>query len=162
MIHAAMSKIIPLTKGKFTIVDDEDFEDVKRFKWQAIPMKTCWYASRGCTKNGVKTRILMHVHLLGKKDGMVIDHRDNSGLNNQRHNLRFCTHPQNHYNSRMQWNNTSGCKGVSWDPQRSRWQVFINADGKRIQLGRRKTFDEAVQLRTEAVQRLHGEFARAA
>ncbi len=39
-------KHIPLTRGKFAIVDAEDYERLNRYKWHAICIRGKWYARR--------------------------------------------------------------------------------------------------------------------
>lgn len=52
--------------------------------------------------------------------------------------------------SRIQSNNTSGHKGVSFDRKRQRWFVSIRDGYKMIALGRFNTFEEAVAARQRA------------
>ena len=50
-------KIIPLTKGKFAIVDDDDFHKVNNFKWYfCISRKGSGYAQRGTRKGGTNKK----------------------------------------------------------------------------------------------------------
>ena len=39
-------KIIMLTKGKFAIVDDDDFPYLSQFDWHAKKSRYTWYAAR--------------------------------------------------------------------------------------------------------------------
>lgn len=55
-----------------------------------------------------------------------IDHIDNNPLNNQIENLREATIGQNKQNSKLQKNNTSGIKGVSWDKKSKKWRVNVS------------------------------------
>lgn len=50
--------------------------------------------------------------------------------------------------------NTSGAKGVSFIPQRNRWQAYIDIDGKRKSLGKFQTFESAAAARKTAEQQL--------
>ncbi len=157
-------KLIPLTKGQFAIVDDEDFQKVSAFKWQAVKGKyhKSFYAQRffGIKKTG-RQNISMHVFLMQHVDGMEIDHRDGNGLNNQRCNLRFATHAQNCANRRKKSNNTSGFKGVSFHRQSKKWRAVVRVLGKDISLGLHKTPELAHAAYCAGADRHHGEFAKA-
>ncbi len=74
-------------------VSDEDYERLNAVKWYMlkVPGSRTRYA-RG-TLNGQTT--YMHQAVLGKKDGLEIDHIDGDGLNNQRENLEHVTHGEN-------------------------------------------------------------------
>ena len=92
--------------------------------------------------------------------GPEIDHRDGDGLNNQRSNLRECTHSQNLYNQRIPRNNTSGVKGVFWHNKLSKWRAYISSEGTVIHLGYFQDLDDAIEARSNGEQKFHGEFAR--
>lgn len=53
--------------------------------------------------------------------------------------------------------NTSGTVGVSYSNSQNNWRAYINVDGKRIELGRRKNKDEAIKLRKEAEAKYYGQ-----
>ncbi len=151
-------KQVPLTRGMFALVDDEDFDRVSQFKWCArIGYNGNWYA--GHYMSG-KDDVFEYLHnfITGKKN---VDHRDGDGLNNQRFNLRHCTSSQNAANSckRRSAKVTSSYKGVSWDSTRHRWRMAIMINYKWI--GKRfDTESEAALAYDFYARKFFGEFAR--
>jgi hypothetical protein len=89
-----------------------------------------------------------------------VDHEDGDGFNNKWCNLREATYSQNGANAKLNKNNTSGHRGVKWEPSRNRWRARIKHQNKLIELGRFKDLESAVTARLEAENRLFGEFAR--
>lgn len=92
-------KTISLTQGYVAIVDDEDYDMLSQHSWCAhMPTVKSrrTYARRDIYVDGKCVHIWMHhVVLAVPPDGMVIDHIDLNGLNNQKHNLRYATQSQN-------------------------------------------------------------------
>lgn len=132
-----MAKLIKLTQGYKTLVDDIDFEYLSQFKW-AIRDKNRGriYAARS---GGIKMHRLIAERQLGRKLEMseYVDHRDRDALNNTRSNLRLATRSQNLANrSKSPWRITSSrFKGVCWDKSRDKWLASITADKKLLHLG---------------------------
>jgi len=126
-------KIIPLSQGKFALVDDEDFEELSKHKWYACKNRNTYYARRGTRINGKVKLIRMHQQLLGQKSGLVIDHHDGDGLNNQRHNIKHVTQRENLQNRHR--NTSSKYPGVCWNKQMEKWHASIHINGKRKYLG---------------------------
>lgn len=54
--------------------------------------------------------------------------------------------------------NTSGCRGVSFNKRTARWEAVIIFRQKRTRLGSYKRFEDAVEVRKKAEQRIFGEF----
>lgn len=79
-----------------------------------------------------------------------IDHINHIRWDNRWCNLREVAHQDNHRNKPLQSNNKSGYHGVGWDKERSKWGAAIKVSGKKIQLGRFKTKEEAIQARKQA------------
>ena len=99
----------------------------------------------------------MHRVILDAPAGMMCDHIDMNGLNNQRGNLRFATHSQNSCN-RKHPGGLSPFKGVF--PRNEKWRAYIKTNQKMIHLGTFDTErDAAIAYNTAAIQ-YHGEFAR--
>lgn len=150
-------KKIPLTKGKFAIVDDDDYEWLSQWKWYAAKGHNTYYAKRHTTKQGSYTTIEMHTLIC---DAEQIDHKDGNGLNNQRNNLRPATYSQNAANRTKQINNTSGFKGVYWHKHASKWYARIQVNNKRINLGYFTNKIEAAKSYDKAASIYFGEFAK--
>lgn len=93
-------------------------------------------------------------------EGMQVDHIDMDRSNNRLSNLRVANNAQNNSNRGLQSNNTSGFKGVAWDPRRSKWVATIKINGKAKRLGRFATKGLAAVARAKATMRYQGQFAR--
>jgi hypothetical protein len=91
-----------------------------------------------------------------------IDHKDTNGINNRFANLREATVGQNRHNMRLSKRNTSGVKGVCFNPKLGKWCVSIMKDLVSHRIGYFEKFEDAKAAAGAARDRLHGEFARAA
>lgn len=107
---------VPLSQGKAALLDDIDLPLVEGHTWCAQQVRHHWYA---VTYVG-RTRVSMHRLLLAAPRGVIVDHLDGDGLNNQRSNLRLGTNAQNQQNRRVS-HGASRFKGVSWNKRISRW-----------------------------------------
>ena len=154
-----MSKRIPLTQGKFAIVDDADFERINQWKWFAAKGRSTYYARRSIWENGKTRNIQMHRVILNTPPGKQSDHINGDGLDNQRVNLRACTNSQNQMNRRKWGNCSSIYKGVYWDSCRRRWRALIQRNKRQRRLGYYDTPKEAAIAYDEAAERLFGGFA---
>lgn len=148
-------KIIPLTQGKQAMVDNQDFDAVSKFKWHAIFDGWNWYAAKKV--NGRCHR--MHTFLMEPPNGVFIDHKDGNGLNNQRRNLRICTHAQNLRNSRPKKSHTSKFKGVSWKKPNKCWTAQIKVGKKMKYLGLFTSERAAAEAYDFAADHYFGNFA---
>lgn len=158
-------KEIPLSQGKVALVDEIDFDAVSKYKWFAHFDGYNWYAKKkngikGTRKRGIRHKpITMHAFLMEPPVGVVIDHKDWNGLNNQRRNLRICTHAQNCQNGRQRCANKSGFKGVSWKRRNNKWCAQIAVLGKIIHIGLFGVAKDAAKAYDVAALKHHGEFA---
>jgi hypothetical protein len=105
---------------------------------------------------------LAWLYVYGQWPDEKIDHIDGCGNNNRIANLRPANCSQNQANRRLNKNNKSGFKGVSWDKQFSRWRATIRSSGKSKHLGLFHSPEEAHAVYMAEARRLHGEYARAA
>jgi len=86
------AKLIPLTQGKFAIVDKEDFNWVNKYKWYAALCRGRYYARRLIRNNGKQRISYMHREISKAKGGQECHHVNNRSLDNRYKNLLLCTH----------------------------------------------------------------------
>lgn len=154
------TKKIPLSQGKFAIVDADDYAWLAQWKWSYNK----GYAIRNkySERVGGKVRaegIRMHREILSAPKGMQVDHVDGNGLNNTRENLRICSSQQNNRN-RKAVEGTSKFKGVTVYCPGEKWFAQIWVNKKSIFLGYFKDEKEAARAYNEAAKKHFGEFAR--
>jgi hypothetical protein len=154
---------IPLTEGKFTIVDLQDFYWLNNFEWCAKEdYYGRFYAVRFTNQSEKKQKITaMHRLICNPPPGLLVDHRNNNSLDNRRDNLRLATHSQNTCNRRMNKSNASSqFRGVSLFRSRRIWYARIKIHGKSIFLGYFDSEIDAAKAYDNAAKKYHGEFAR--
>lgn len=147
-----------LGNGLVAYIDPEDVALVSGRFWHAIKSRRSHYARCSAPKGTPKT--LMHVLIMGTRDGFQIDHKNGNGLDNRRENLRWATSAQNMQNARIRPNKQSGLRGVRRGTRAQKWSAAIRANGTRHHLGSFVTSEEAARVYDEAAKRLHGEFAQ--
>jgi len=168
-------KLIKLTQGYYTKVNDEDFELLNQYKWCVITTDNLRYAQRMTPKfNGKRISLKMHRVILNLTNPNIhTDHKDHDGLNNQRFNLRICTASQNAKNRRPF--GTSKYLGVSLHistakqtnkngelviyKSRPRWVAHIKTENGYKHLGLFDNEIDAAKAYDEAAIIHHGEFA---
>jgi hypothetical protein len=153
--------LIPLTRGKFAVVDLEDAERLCQFFWCAHCIRGRWYASgRVFNEDGWQKLMLMHRFIVDAPDGVLIDHEDNNALNNSRRNLRVATKAQNAANSRLRSDNKSGYRGVSWDDRKEKWRAVVRPKGRQVWIGYYDDPREAALAHDVVITEMFGAFAR--
>jgi hypothetical protein len=159
-----MTKTIPLTRGKFAVVDDEDFDELSRYNWHCVTSKKSQtiYAARTATQaermSGAPKFIKMHRQITMAPPRQRIDHKDGDGLNNRRDNLRFATHQQNMFNKSREQRSSAKYKGLA--RHSTGWISSIIVNDKAHHLGIFPTQWAAAIVYNTAALRYFGEFAR--
>lgn len=157
-----MAREIPLGNSKFAIVDDDMYEYLSQWNWRFIGN----YAARSICVNGKNTTWAMHHEILPPLQGYEIDHINRNKLDNRRENLRVVTQGQNMANrgpnkSSNKTPKRSKYKGVylfKHYKHRS-WGASIMYQGKRYQLGRFDTEQDAAKAYDMKAKELYGEIA---
>lgn len=161
-------KTIPLTQGYFAKVDDEDYEELARYRWfvsrdkdrKVEYLRVCRNQSLGYGKRTTKvmSRILMKA-----TKGMFVDHINGDPLDNQKSNLRVCSVGENCQNRRTNYNSESGYRGVvrNWyGESKNLWVAQIYLNKKKKQIGSFVTKEEAAVAYNNYAIKLYGKFAK--
>jgi hypothetical protein len=152
-------KRIPLSQGKFALVDDDDFEWLNQWKWR-LDLKG-GYAVRNVRMGKRIPRIYMHKLILNPPKGLFTDHINHDKLDNRRSNLRMCTTSQNGANRLKQTKvSSSKFKGVTWHKRDGVWQVMLRKNGRAIFIGYFGNEEEAAMKYNEFAIKEFGEFAK--
>lgn len=80
--------IIPLTHGKFALVDPDLHRYLNRFYWRAVKSKHNWYAVRRITVGKKTITIKMHREIAKTPEDMHCHHRHGNSLDNRRAELQ--------------------------------------------------------------------------
>ena len=152
---------IPSTRGKYAIVDPEDYERLNKYKWYAISSENTFYARRSVKTGKYQKVIRMHREVLKVPDGIFVDHINHNGLDERKANLRPATRAENNYNRRRvkKPGATLRFKGVSWHKYTKRWVAQIGFNGKRITIGYFDNEIEAAKAYDRAAKKYHRDFA---
>lgn len=153
---------IPLTQGKVSVIDFEDFSRVRGFNWHAHRTKGLWYARRGVWNALRKNNDSEYLHnrIFSPPAGQFVDHKNNNGLDNRRENLRECSKAQNAQAVRRKSpGKSSKFRGVAWHKQRERWRASVEFGGRHIFLGLFDFEEDAAKAYDAAALKHFGEFA---
>lgn len=147
-------------KGDEFWFDKEDYDLIKDYVWY---FNTEGHLRASEYNNGVQHDIMLHRIVMMCPDDMDVDHIIHPTLyehkvDNRKSNLRIVTRSQNSMNRHIPRNNTSGVKGVSWNKNKNRWEVYIGYNGKQIRLGAFIDKEDAIRVRQNAEEKYYGEY----
>jgi hypothetical protein len=137
-----MAKEIPLTQGKFAIVDDDDYERLIEHKWCYTKQGYAGAYKKGTSATGAE-RMLMHREICTPQKGFVVDHINMDKLDNRKENLRVVTYRENCFN-RLKIKGNSRFKGVALSHP-NRWVASIWIGDKRVNLGSYEKEEDAAK-----------------
>ncbi len=98
---------------------------------------------------------LAWLYVYGEFPTKHIDHINHKGTDNRIKNIREVGCIDNHKNLPKYKNNKSGISGIFYNKKHKRWCPQIAVNGNKKHLGSFKTLDEAVLVRSEALNK-HG------
>lgn len=150
---------------RFTaLVDDEDYPDLKRFRWH-LSNNGYVYRSVGFTDEDsgrVSMKISMHRHIVFEKLWRAkkteeIDHINGNKLDNRRCNLRIVSRSQNAQNKGPRKDSPTGFKGVTI--QGKKFLSQIHSEKKNYRLGLFDSAENAARAYDAKALELFGEYA---
>ncbi len=167
-------KQIPLTQGKFAIVDDEDFHYLSRFEWHAAINSNNDYAARRRAKleskesRSVDAYISMASSIIPPKQYSEIGFKNHNTLDYRKENLIYVSYSLKRHRADKQAGKTSSkYKGVCFCkagcPKDRQWSaaIYKRIDGviRRFHLGYFSTQEKAARAYNQKSLELYGEDA---
>jgi hypothetical protein len=152
------ARFIPLTQGKFAIVDESKYEELSKINWCAVKVKS---ETRGTIYYAKSIEEYMHRYILKPRYGMEVDHIDNT-LDNRLINLRVVHRSKNQMNrfSSVRVGRTSIYKGVSKSKLSKKWVVSVMSDGGTHHVGYFEDEIEAAKAYDSMARVYQGSYAR--
>lgn len=151
----------------FVMVDDDDYERVSANRWYLMKLYHCdteiLYARRyeGSPRNGNHRAILMHREILGTTERThKVDHQDGNGLNNQKYNIRVCTHSQNMSNRKVSYKKKIKYLGVLFDRKKNKYKASMKLNGIVYRSALLETPELAAIAYNELVQKYKPDFGK--
>ena len=152
-------KRILLTKGKFAIVDDDDYERLSSYKYRAIidsEKPNATHAARNSKSNRLESIYMTH-DILNNAYGTPICHLNGNSLDNRKENLVISTISVIDHRSCKRERTSSIYKGVySW---KNYWRAQIYHKHIKYYLGYFGTEKDAALAYNRKARELYDEFA---
>lgn len=145
----------------YCIIDKEDYEKIKDFKWYLVNQGYCTTKSIQ-KEHGIRIHsVLMSDNYMELTNNILHDHINQDKLDNRKCNLRTVTQHQNTMNMGKKYNNSSGVTGVQQKINKHsiKWIASIMYEYKGMSLGTYNTFDEAVIARLKGEAQYFKEYA---
>lgn len=156
-LHKRENKSIVIS-NHYVVVDDDDYEQLCKNRWYLMKLYHCnteiLYARRyeGSPRKGNHRAILMHREILNANHrSEKVDHIDGDGLNNQKYNIRKCTHSENMSNRKFSYKKEIKYLGVYLNKKKGTYKAQLKKDGKNYGTISFKTPELAAQAYNELV-----------
>ncbi|QKF94198.1 HNH endonuclease [Fadolivirus algeromassiliense] len=128
-------------KGGITIVSEDDFELVSKYKW--YQNNSGYVIGKINRKN-----YLIHRFLLNPSDNEEIDHINHNILDNRRENLRIMTPQEHKKNQKMKkLDSSSKYFGVQYIKKIKKYEALVHHDGKKHIIGYSESEIKAAEMR---------------
>jgi len=153
-------KRIKLTKGKYAIVDNEDYPYLSRFDWQTSSTET----TRGVIGYGATTAIngkiiYMNRFLLKSKSNYRVSYKNGNHLDCRKKNLFYSASTDILHRCKKRVGATSKYKGVSFNKNRGKYCVAITKQRVAYYLGYFINERDAGLAYNKKAKELYGELA---
>jgi hypothetical protein len=132
----------------YALIDREDAALVLPYRWHLKQgYAHTWIIDKEQTKTLAMHRLILGLDAGDSRQG---DHVNRNKLDNRRDNLRIVNnHAEQNQNLSSHKDSTSKHRGVCWNEQRQKWEVYVCVNGKRKNLGRYDDEAEAGRVASE-------------
>lgn len=129
--------------GDIFLIDKEDYHLIEPYCWHRhkdgyIRTRVSYYIKDGKLHNSYA---LMHNLIMGKKDGLEIDHLNGNPADNRKNNLQYKTHAENMDNIVGYVGNK--IKGVYYNKKEKKWKALIKYNKEKYYLGNFEKYEDA-------------------
>ena len=121
---------------------DDDLADLARYRWRLSPKGFVF-------RHGDKVVKLKNCVFGSAPSGFAVTFANGDQLDCRRENLRCIPAKFVNQAQRVQRRNTTGLRGVHLDRSRGKWLAVVTIEGKRKNLGRYTTAEEAAAVARE-------------
>lgn len=149
VVEGDVAKIYFTNCDDYFLCDADMVEKLIEFTW--------FKNGKGYAQTNIEghRKLQAHVFIMGKKEGLEIDHINRNRVDNRRCNLRHVTHLENIRNVDQNLHRGSNpATGVYElnrpDLKKTRYVAYIHVSRKKINLGSYDTLEEALRARKEA------------
>lgn len=125
------------------VVDDEDYDRLNVYRWL---VNSKGYIVRYEGLSDDRHQFFLHNEVLNLPPDSGVDHKNECKWDNTKQNLRIVTKSVNQQNRSFNSRNTTGFKGVSFNPSRKyggKYKASLGVQNKVITIGYFKTAAEA-------------------
>lgn len=150
--------------GHTVLIDEEDYNLVKDFKWRVVVKSKSYKVVRYKTTNKNRKTVVVWLHrLIMGVNGVdwkssIVDHINGDALDNRKENLRIVTPSQSIINTKISKRNKSGVRGV--DFKNGKYRARLSYNGVRLELGSFSSLEEAKKAYDAATQIYCKEYIR--
>lgn len=127
------------------IIDDEDEELARRYKWRKDTSTGYW--ATHIRVDGCKKKLYLHRLITNNDTPNPTDHINHDKDDNRRENLRIVSHAVNARNRAVRSNNQTGYTNIFKEGKKYVIQARVN--GKTTRLGRYETIPEALRAKAD-------------
>ena len=140
-------------KGEEILIDADDYSQVKDFYWGLNSQGYAISVIHGKHKR-------LHLLLMDKPVGMVVDHINGNKLDNRKCNLRVCTVHENSMNTKHSYTNITKRVGVHVKGD-GNYKATLMYKGKTVLNKTFVCFEDAIKARKEAEKKYFGKYSPA-
>src|ERR1700677_203384 len=147
---------IKLTQGKIAVLDDDDYERLRNFKWfyRGERNGNLGYAVRHGKKPIDPTgTVYLHREVMKPEPGLEVIFLNHDRLDCRKANLRAVTVEVSRQHHRMRKDCKTGAKGVIYNGDTNTWSGYLYRSGSTLHVGTFRTKEQAEQAYQDALIR---------